>query len=103
MKQPFKIGMTADRVLELAKQQKMFRVAKNEIIALESTRYVIKWHFEACSLLIKFNFQNPPYRVFEIMEPLQTGKRLTPKQASLTPAEAKRRTKELKLEAKASQ
>lgn len=99
MKHPFKVGMTADHVVEITKQRKMFRVAKNEIIALESTRYVIKWHFEACSLLIKFDFSNPPYRVVEILEPLKTGKRLTVKQATPTPAQVKRRIEKLKLEA----
>lgn len=99
MNHPFEVGMTADRVVEIAKQRNMFRVAMNEIVGLESTRYVVKWHFEACSLLIKFNFQNPPYRVVEILEPLKTGKRLTQKQATPTPAQVKRRIEKLKLEA----
>ena len=90
--------MTADRVVAIAQKRKLFRVAKSEIVALESTRYVVKWHFEACSLLIKFNFQNPPYRVVEILEPLQTGKRLTPEQATPTPAQVKRRIEKLKNE-----
>jgi hypothetical protein len=98
MKHPFKTGMTADRVVAIARKRKMFRVAKNEIVGLESTRLVIKWHFEACSLLIKFDFQRSPYRVFEILEPLQTGKRLTVKQATPTPAEVKRRVEKLKRE-----
>lgn len=98
MKHPFKVGMTADHVVELAEQQKMFRVAKNEIVGLESNRYIVKWHFEACSLLIKFDFQRSPYRVFEILEPLQTGRRLTVEQATPTPAQVKRRIEKLKNE-----
>ena len=98
MKHPFKVGMTADRVVELAKQRKMFRVARNEIVGLESNRYIVKWHFEACSLLIAYDFLDPPYRVFEILEPLQTGKRLTQEQATPTPAQVKRRIEKLKNE-----
>ncbi len=88
--------MTADRVVAISRQRNLFRVAKNEIIGLESTRYVMKWHFESCTLLIKFDFQRSPYRVFEILAPLETGKRLTVKQATPTPAEITRRIRELK-------
>lgn len=98
MKHPFKIGMTADRVVAISRQRNLFRVAKNEIVGLESTRYVIKWHFEACTLLIKFDFQRSPYRVFEILAPLETGKRLTVKQATPTSAEVKRTVEKLKHE-----
>ncbi len=90
--------MTADRVVAISRQRNLFRVAKNEIVGLESSRYVMKWHFEACTLLIKFDFQRSPYRVFEILKPLQTGKRLTEKQAAPKPSEVKRRVKKLKRE-----
>ncbi len=96
MKHPFEVGMTADHVVEIAKKRKMFRVAKNEIIGVRSNRYIVKWHFEACSLVIGYDFPNPPYRVFEILEPLQTGKRLTQKQATPTAAEVKRAIQKLK-------
>ena len=99
MKHPFKIGMTADQIVEIAKRRKMFRVAKNEIIGFGDNRYVIKWHFEPCSLVIGFDSLNPPYRVFEILDPLQTGKRLTPKQATPTDAEVKQAIEKLKREA----
>ena len=96
MKKPFEIGMTADQVVEIAKRQKIPHTAKNEIVALESDRYVVKWHFQPCSLLIKFDFSNPPYRVTEILDPLQTRKRLTQEQATPTPDEVKRTIKRLK-------
>ncbi len=99
MKHPFKVGMTADLVVNIVERRGMFRVAKNEIVGLESNRYVMKWHFEPCTLLIKFDFRRPTYRVFEILEPLETGKQLTVKQATPTPAEITRRIRELKRKA----
>lgn len=96
MKIPFEVGMTADQVVEISKRRKMSRTAKNEIVALESDRYVVKWHFQPCSLLIRFDYSNPPYRVAEILDPLQTGKRLTQKQATPKPAEVKRTIERLK-------
>ena len=92
--------MTADHVVEIAKKRKLFRVAKNEIVGVRDNRYIVKWHFETCSLVIGYDFPNPPYRVFEILEPLQTGKRLTPKQATPTDAEVKRAIEKLKRKAK---
>jgi len=100
MKHPFEIGMTADQVVKIADVRKISRTAKNEIVGLESTRYVVKWHFQPCSLLIKYDFANPPYRVVEILEPLQTGKRLTPEQATLTYAQVERTIAKLKKLAK---
>lgn len=100
MKHPFKVGMTADRVVQIVERRGMFRVAKNEIVGLESTRYVMKWHFEPCTLLIKFDFRRPTYRVFEILEPLETGKQLTQEEATPLPAEITRRVRELKRKAK---
>ena len=95
--------MTADHVVEIAKQRKMFRVAKNEIVGVRDNRYIVKWHFEACTLVIGYDFPDPPYRVFEILKPLQTGKRLTPKQATPTDAEVKRSIQKLKEDTRASQ
>ena len=99
MKHPFKIGMTADHVVDIAKRRGMFRVAKNEIVGLESNRYVMKWHFEPCTLLIKFDFRRPTYRVFEILEPLETEKQLTQEEATPTNAEIKLAVERLKREA----
>ena len=101
MKHPFKVGMTADHVVDIAKRRGMFRVAKNEIVGLESNRYVMKWHFEPCTLLIKFDFRRPTYRVFEILEPLETEKQLTQEEATPTNAEIKLAVERLKREAKA--
>ena len=93
---PFKVDMEADRVLEVARKRRMRRVAKNEIVGQEDGRLVVKWHFEACTLLIRFDPEKPPYRVSEIHEPLETGVFLTTKQAALSPEELKSQIDKIK-------
>lgn len=86
---PFKIGMRADRVLELEKRKGLYRCARNKIVGWDG-RLQLHWYFEACTLLIKFDGEKGDYCVTEILAPLDTGKRMRAKKAALTMDEASR-------------